>query len=80
MGLDKPCAKCGEAIYYNCERPIDGLCGRCADRQLGRLRRPGKTKVVVREGGGASRGALLWFALGVLAGAAAMAIAQPYLG
>ncbi len=32
VGLDKPCSLCGEAIYFNYKGPVEGICGRCADR------------------------------------------------
>jgi len=32
VGLDKPCSLCGQAIYFNYRGPVEGICGRCADR------------------------------------------------
>ena len=79
VGLDKACRVCGQTIYYNYQGPIDGLCGRCADRSLTKHRRPGKTKKVYVEGQGQPAKTGLLFFFGVLAGAAAMYIAYPYL-
>jgi hypothetical protein len=31
VGLDKPCRKCGQPIYFRYKGPIEGLCGRCTD-------------------------------------------------
>jgi hypothetical protein len=39
LGLDKPCQACGKEIYYNYKSPIEGLCGRGADRRRPRKRR-----------------------------------------
>jgi hypothetical protein len=33
VGLDKPCRSCGRPVYYNYQSPVEGLCGRCADRK-----------------------------------------------
>jgi hypothetical protein len=33
VGLDEPCRQCGDPIYYNYRGPIEGLCGKCTDRQ-----------------------------------------------
>ena len=34
LGLDEPCGKCGQPIYFNYQGPVKGLCGRCADGAL----------------------------------------------
>jgi hypothetical protein len=63
VGLDKPCEGCGKPVYYNYRSPVDGLCGRCADRSRRRgrvrsvrVRRPG------RPGSGRRR---VWIAIAV---------------
>ena len=79
VGLDKPCRDCGQTIYYGYKGPIEGLCGRCADKRL-KSRTHTKTRTLVRETEGMS--AVAHTALIVLAfaaGAAAMYFAYPHL-
>jgi len=39
VGLDKPCTVCGRTVYFNYKGPVDGVCGRCADRMKSAKRR-----------------------------------------
>jgi len=78
VGLDRPCRVCGEAIYYNYKGPIDGVCGRCADRQLRKRGAKTRTRTVVVEKSARLRGVLVFLA-GALAGAVAMYLAYPHL-
>ncbi len=80
LGLDKPCGDCGQPIYFGYKGPIDGICGRCADKRLKSRTRRGKTRTVIRDGSGL--GPLAHTALIVLAfaaGAVAMYFAYPHL-
>ena len=79
VGLDRPCNHCGKPIYYNYKGPIDGLCGRCADKALSRRPRRDRTRtVLVRRNG---RSAALWLLvlLAFAAGAVAVIFFRRYL-
>jgi hypothetical protein len=78
LAADKPCHQCGEPIYYGYQGPIEGVCGRCADKSLRSHRRTlTRTVMVARE----RRSLGIWAAilLSFLAGAAAMYFAHPHL-
>ena len=36
LRLDKPCRVCGEPIHHTYAGPVEGVCGRCADKRRGR--------------------------------------------
>ena len=40
VGLDKPCRVCGKPIHYTYSGPVEGICGRCADKRPRRRVRP----------------------------------------
>ena len=58
LGLDKPCAMCGSAIYYNYAGPIKEICGKCTDQLRRRLAPQGAGPVGgrVRRSGSAGFG------------------------
>jgi len=74
VGLDKPCSLCGEAIYFNYRGPVEGICGRCADRVR---KKPKRAKARRTGAAGGSRvrrrGGYLLLALLALAVAAFIA-------
>jgi hypothetical protein len=79
VGLDKPCTQCGRPIYFNYQGPIEGVCGRCADRRRtgSRPARRTRTILVDRSGPGTKTGLLV--ILGILLGALAMYLVFPHL-
>jgi len=79
VGLDKPCRLCGQPIYFGYQGPIEGICGRCADRKLRAHRGKGATRTLVVRRDRRRRGLLAALLLAFLAGAAAMYLAGPYL-
>lgn len=79
VGVDRPCRACGRPIYFNYKGPIEGLCGRCTDRELARARpvsvRRRRSILPGREG--VARAAL--FVAVFLAGLVAGILLRPYL-
>jgi hypothetical protein len=80
VGLDKPCAGCGKPVYYNYKSPVEGLCGRCADKSR-RKKRPSSGRPY-RPRGTASRGRRVWIAVAVTAAVGALLahFLAPFLG
>lgn len=80
VGLDKPCGMCGKPVYYNYKSPVEGLCGRCADRAR-RQRKP-RVRKVRRPGGSRRGGARGWIAVAVTVavGAVLAWLLGPFLG
>lgn len=79
VALDKPCAQCGQEIYYNYSGPFEGVCGRCTDKLLAKHKRQGRTRTVVMNRSSGRGGLWIAFFLVFLAGAAAAILARPYL-
>ncbi len=46
VAADKPCLRCGRPIHYSYRGPVEGHCGRCADRGGRRERGRTRTRVV----------------------------------
>jgi len=79
VGLDKPCAQCGQPIYFNYRGPIDGICGRCADRALASRKRQVRRETrVVKERTGHGR-LIAFLVIGILLGALAWHFLVPLL-
>ncbi|MDH3590438.1 MAG: hypothetical protein OER88_01070, partial [Planctomycetota bacterium] len=57
LGLDKPCQDCGDTIYFGYKGPIDGICGKCADKRLRSRAARSKARTVVVHRNGRSRAA-----------------------
>ena len=79
LGLDKPCTKCGQEIYFGYEGPFDGLCGRCTDKVVSKQHRTRTKKVIVEKQVRSGPGWIVVF-FAFLAGAAAGILAYPLLG
>ena len=80
VGLDKPCSQCGQPIYFNYRGPIEGICGRCADRALASRKRRIRTETRA-VGRRSIKGPLIaTLILGLLLGAAALYFLGPFLG
>jgi len=79
VGLDKPCRMCGEPIYFGYQSPIEGLCGRCADRKLRAHRSKGGTRTLIVQRDRRRAGFWVAVLLAFLAGAVGMYLAGPHL-
>jgi len=83
IGLDKPCRVCGKPIHYTYSGPVEGVCGRCADRRRPRGRRPYHRAMVLHRGGPerppSKAAAAVKLSLVVVLGAAAVMVALKYL-
>jgi len=78
LGLDKPCLRCGQPIYYAYKGPVPGVCGRCVDR-IKPKSRPYKSVRRGGEGTGRGKTVLLWLLLALGSAAALYFLARPYL-
>jgi len=79
LGLDKPCTKCGQEIYFGYDGPFEGLCGRCTDVVVSKKRRVKRERVLVEKSVRSGPGWIVVF-FAFLAGAAAGILAYPFLG
>ena len=79
IAVDRPCRACGEPIYFNYKGPIEGLCGRCTDRERARrLPVPARRHLRLPRLPRAAARALVFLAV-FLAGVAVGVLLRPYL-
>ena len=56
VGLDRPCGVCEQPMHYTYSGPVEGLCGRCADKRRTKGVRAYHRGMVVRRDARKQRG------------------------